>query len=291
MSRNSFQRNSFVPLELALLVLLAAAMHASWNALTKGGRDPLAVQVMIFTVPAVAAVAFVPFLPFPDPPSWPFLAASTFIHVLYYIVLARGYSVGDLSLIYPIARGIAPVLVVALALLLENEIPTPLQLAGVALVSLGILSLGLRRGSSPDHGRAVFYAILTGICIAAYTVSDGMGARRTEIAYSYIAWLFLLQGTLFLAVTFAWRRRSLLNAMTREWRRGLFGGLIAGLSYTIIIWAMSVTALAPVSALRETSVIIAALLGTTLLGESFGRTRVIAAVIVCAGAALLTLAG
>ncbi|MCP4329552.1 MAG: EamA family transporter [Alphaproteobacteria bacterium] len=280
-----------MPFDLAVLVLIAAAMHASWNALIKGGRDPLTVQVMIFGVPAVMAVPLIPILPLPDPASWPFLAASTVIHVAYYISLAAGYRVGDLSLVYPIARGIAPVLVTVLALAFEGEVPTPIQLVGVALVSLGIISLGARRGGPPRHRHAIFFAILTGICISAYTVSDGMGVRRTAIPLSYIAWLFLLQGFLFATITVAWRGRAVLESMRLEWRRGVFGGVISALSYTIVIWVMSLGALAPISALRETSVIIAALLGTTLLGEPFGRARFVAAIVVCAGAALLSLAG
>jgi drug/metabolite transporter (DMT)-like permease len=277
--------------ELAILVLIAATMHASWNALVKGAADPLAVQVTVFGVAGLIALPLVPFLPLPEAASLPFLALSTIIHVAYYVVLALGYSVGDLSLVYPIARGIAPVLVTAGAMALEGEVPSSLQLVGVVLVSLGILSLAIRRRGTPRDGRAVGYAVLTGLCIAAYTVFDGMGVRRTAVPLSYIAWLFVLQGGAFVAVTLAWRGRALAGAVAGDWRRGTFGGVIAALSYATIIWVMSVGALAPISALRETSVIIAALLGTTLLGESFGRARVAAAIVVCAGAALLTLAG
>jgi len=266
-------------------------MHASWNALVKGASDPLAVQVTVFGVAGLMAAALVPFLPLPDAASLPFLALSTIIHVAYYVVLALGYSVGDLSLVYPIARGIAPVLVTAGAMALEDEVPTSLQLVGVVLVSLGILSLAIRRDGVARDGRAIGYAVLTGIFIAAYTVFDGMGVRRTGVPLSYIAWLFVLQGGAFVVVTLALRGRALAGAVAGDWRRGCFGGVIAALSYATIIWVMSVGALAPISALRETSVIIAALLGTTLLGESFGRARVIAAVVVCAGAALLSLAG
>ncbi len=277
--------------ELAVLVLLAATMHASWNALVKGASDSLAVQVTVFGVAGLIALAMVPFVPLPDAASLPFLALSVVIHVAYYVVLALGYSVGDLSLVYPIARGIAPVLVTAGAMALENEVPTALQLAGVVIVSLGILSLAVRRGGAARDKRAVGYAVLTGICIAGYTVFDGMGVRRTAVPLSYIVWLFVIQGAAFAAVTLAWRGRALATAIAGDWRRGTFGGVIAAVSYAIIIWAMSVAALAPISALRETSVIIAALLGATLLGETFGRARIVAAVVVCAGAALLGLAG
>jgi len=277
--------------ELAVLVLLAATMHASWNALVKGASDSLAVQVTVFGVAGLIALAMVPFVPLPDAASLPFLALSVVIHVAYYVVLALGYSVGDLSLVYPIARGIAPVLVTAGAMALENEVPTALQLAGVVIVSLGILSLAVRRGGAARDKRAVGYAVLTGICIAGYTVFDGMGVRRTAVPLSYIVWLFVIQGAAFAAVTLAWRGRALAVAIAADWRRGTFGGVIAAVSYAIIIWAMSVAALAPISALRETSVIIAALLGATLLGETFGRARIVAAVVVCAGAALLGLAG
>jgi drug/metabolite transporter (DMT)-like permease len=277
--------------ELVVLVLLAATMHASWNALVKGASDSLAVQVTVFGVAGLIALAMVPFVPLPDAASLPFLALSVVIHVAYYVVLALGYSVGDLSLVYPIARGIAPVLVTAGAMALENEVPTAPQLAGVVIVSLGILSLAVHRGGPARDKRAVGYAVLTGICIAGYTVFDGMGVRRTAMPLSYIVWLFVIQGAAFAAVTLAWRGRALATAIAADWRRGTFGGVIAALSYATIIWVMSVAALAPISALRETSVIIAALLGTTLLGESFGRARIVAAIVVCAGGALLSLAG
>jgi len=277
--------------ELAILVLIAATLHASWNALVKGAPDPLAVQVTVFGIAGLIALALVPFLPLPDAASLPYLALSTAIHVAYYVALALGYSVGDLSLVYPIARGIAPVLVTGGAMALEGEVPSSLQLVGIVLVSLGILSLAVRRGSAPRDGHAVGYALLTGICIAAYTVFDGMGVRRTAMPLSYIAWLFVLQGVAFAVVTLVWRGRALAGGIAGDWRRGTFGGVIAALSYATIIWVMSVGALAPISALRETSVIIAALLGTTLLGESFGRARVVAAIVVCAGAALLSVAG
>jgi len=281
-----------VTIELSLLVLFAATLHASWNALVKAGRDPLVTQMIVFAVAGLWALVLLPFLPPPDPESRTFLLLSVLIHLAYYIVLAQGYTTGDLSLVYPIARGMAPLLVAVLAAVYADEPPRTAQATGIALVSLGILSLAWGQWRGRDQGRAVLYAVLTGLTISAYTTVDGLGVRATAIPLSYIAWLFVLQGSVFAIVTVVWRGPAAIRgSMAGEWRRGVAGGTIAALSYAIVIWAMSLGPIASISALRESSVVIAALLGVVFLGESLGRRRVIAALVVAAGAAVLSVAG
>jgi drug/metabolite transporter (DMT)-like permease len=280
----------FVPLYIVVLVLFSALMHASWNALVKSGRDPFTTQAGIFIVAGIWAAILLPFQPLPAPASLPYLAASVVIHVFYYHFLAEAYVAGDLSMVYPIARGSAPVLVAVLAIPVAGELPTTYQLAGILLVSAGIFSLTPARGAA-THRRALLFALATGVTVAGYTVADGTGVRHTGAPMSYITWLFALQGVAFAVVTLIRRGTGGVVATVRDWRRSLVGGTTAVLGYGLVIWAMDRAALAPVSALRETSVIIAALLGTTLLREPFGVRRVIAAIVVCAGAALLGAAG
>jgi len=278
-----------VPLDLALLVLLSALLHASWNALVKSGRDPLTMQFGIFSVAAVWGVLLLPFIPVPDIGSVPYLIASIAIHVLYYMVLAAAYSAGDLSLVYPVARGSAPMMVAILAIPFAGEFPGPVQIIGVLLVSAGIFTLVPGPGAVADR-RAMLLALATGVTVAGYTVADGTGVRHTAEPLSYIAWLFALQGGAFAVATILWRGPVVVVETARTWRLAFVGGTIAVIGYGIAVWVMGHANLASTSALRETSVIIAALLGTTLLREPFGLRRVVAAVIVCAGAALLSLA-
>ena len=274
-------------------MLAAAAMHATWNALVKAGSDRLAMMCLVNLTPAtVGAVALV-FLPPMDWSAAPYVAASTALHLLHYVCMIAAYRAGDLSLVYPIARGSAPILVALGAWLLAGESKTPVEVAGIAIVSLGIASLAWRRGRlrrpSLGEDRAVLLALATGLCIAGYSVADGMGGRASGQVLTFIAWLFASVGSVMLVFTL-WRRRGGLRAaFAPDLWRGLGGGCVAAMAYGIVIWAMSVAPMAQVVALRETSVLIAAGIGAIVLKESFGKQRILAAAVVVAGAALLHL--
>jgi drug/metabolite transporter (DMT)-like permease len=296
------------PLVFAL-VLAAAVLHASWNALVKAGGDRLAVLAMVNLAPAAITI---PLLCFVLPPmSWeaaPWLALSTVCHLVYYVGLLGAYRHGDLSQVYPIARGSAPALVALGAWLLAGETLSALSLCALALLSSGLMALAWRRrravpavagrgavleegGSRPSEPdrRAVLFALLTGVSIAGYSVSDGMGVRASGSSFTYIAWLFSVD-CLPLVLFLFWRRgAAALPAMRLNWRKGLAGGLIAAIAYGTVIWAMNRSAMAQVVALRETSVLFATLIGTWLLHEPFGRRRLAAAVVIVAGAILLQL--
>ncbi|WP_282605000.1 EamA family transporter [Pelagibius sp. Alg239-R121] len=276
-------------LHVLLLVLFAAVLHAGWNALVKAGNDKLVMQALIIFGSSLPAMFAVPFLPLPDPTSWPFLAASVTIHAVYYCTLTYAYEHGDLSQVYPIARGSSPAMVAVVAWILAGESLTLLEGAGIALLSIGIISLARPHGA--DGKRAIWWAMATGITIAAYTIADGLGGRSTENVWSYVAWLFVLEAQV--VIWFAlWRRRGRIRtALAPVWKKGLIGGLCAGVSYGIAIWAMTLAPLAHVVALRETSVIAATVIGTLLLGESFGSRRITAAILVACGAGLLRIAG
>jgi len=275
-------------LDLALLVLLSAFLHASWNAIVKMGNDPLATQALVFGTAALLMLLATPFLPLPPPAARPFLLGSVGVHLAYLILLAAAYRHGDLSLVYPIARGVAPMLVAGLALVWPGEMLSPVETGGVVLVSAGIVLLAFSRGGA--HGSTVALALATGITIAVFTLLDGLGARRTGAVAPYLAWLFVLQGIAFSALAVLWRGRAALAAIRTNWRRGVPGGLIAVAGYGIAVWAMTQTTLAPVAALRESGVIMAAAMGTLWLGEPFGGRRILAAAIVFAGVVALAFA-
>lgn len=273
------------------LVLLAALLHASWNAIVKAGADKLVTQAMMMTWAAAIPLVAVWFLPIPAVESWPYLAASVVIHLAYNLLLVAAYNAGDLSQVYPIARGSAPMIVALGAFLIAGEALSPLAIVGVAIVSLGIGSLAWRRGGLRDDGLAILLAAGTGLSIAGYSISDGLGARASGAALGYIAWMFLLEPLPLLAFAL-WRRGSAFWSTARPiLGRTALGGTLSMLAYGIVIWAMSVAPLAHVVALRETSVIIAAIIGTRLMGEGFGRHRIAAAIAVAAGAALLQIGG
>lgn len=274
------------------LVLLAAFLHASWNALAKTSGDRLVFMALIHIAPGALAWAAIPFVAPPEPASWPFLTASILIHLFYFWTLIYAYEHGDLSQVYPIARGSAPLLVALGAWLAAGERLSPAEILGVAVVSAGIMSLALfGRSWRPGEGRGIVFALMTSLAIAGYTVADGMGVRRAGSELGYILWLFAVDCLPVLAFAI-WRRRDRLRAaFGPQLKVGLFGGLLTGTAYGIVIWAMSLGPMAHIIALRESSVLIAAAIGTLLLKEPFGRNRIAAAAAVAGGAVLLNAGG
>jgi drug/metabolite transporter (DMT)-like permease len=272
------------------LVLLAALLHACWNAVVKSDSDRLVSMGLVMLAGALLGLAVVPFVPFPETVAWPYLAASVLIHNFYYFFLLKAYRWGDLSHVYPISRGLGPLLVALVSGRLIGEHLAPHEIAGVVLVSCGIASLafghGLPRGK---EWRPVIYAVLTGVTISAYTIADGLGARHAGNALSYIAWLNVVEGPWVFLLALAMRRGGIVLYLRRSWWRGLAGGVVATCAYGIAIWALSLGAMAHVAALRETSVIFAAAIGAILLREGFGYRRIVAAAIVAAGLVLMNL--
>ena len=276
------------PALVASLVLLAAVMHATWNALIKGSRDKAGTQAVLMFAGVLMAAAAIPFVPAPARESWPLLAISIVVHTIYRVVLLWAYKAGDLSKVYPLARGFAPLLVALAATALAGEFLNPWETAGVLLVSAGIASLAFEKriGSQPSR-RPVVLALLTGLCVSAYSLIDGLGGRLAGSAIGYAAWLFVFEGLPFALGTAFLRRRRLPELVRSSWKRGLIGGVISTGGYTIVIWAMSVGAMAQTIALRETSVIVAALIGVRLMKEGSGGRRIAAAAIVVVGNLLL----
>ena len=279
-------------LDLALLILLAAFAHAAWNALVKASGDRLLTFTMLRAVALAGGTVGALLAPAPDAASWPFLIASGIVHNAYYLLLLFSYRHGDLSLVYPIARGGAPVMVVAAAIPFAGEIPGPSGALGIALISAGIFALAFARGIPKGaDGTAIALALATAVSVVAYTVTDGLGARRSGTAFGYAAWLFILESLPFLVFAAATRAQAFVAHARREWRRGLGGGLLMMLTYGLVIYAFTQGALAYVSALRETSILFAAIIGWAVLKESFGLRRIVAALVIVAGIVLLQLGG
>jgi len=277
-----------LPIEAAALVLVAALLHAAWNAMVKVGHDRLVVLTIANATGVAIALALSPFVSLPLPASWPFLLASIGLHTGYYFFLIRAYRVGDLSHVYPMARGLSPMLVALLAAVFAHEIPSPWGMLGVVLACAGIISLAFESGP-PWRGdaRPVIYAVGTAVFIAAYTLMDGMGVRRAGDPLSYIVWLMMLDGIPIISFTIYVRRHHLVASFGATWRAGCTTGVMQFAAYALIIWAMSLGAMASVSALRETSVIFAAIIGAVMLKERVGGLRIAAAILVALGIVLM----
>jgi len=269
------------------LVLLAALMHASWNALTKASGDPLVTITIITATGGLCALPLILGLPLPGPEVWPWLALSAVIHYVYQLSLIRTYQLGDLSQVYPIARGLAPLGVACLAAVGSDEILEAGQVVGLALASGAIVSLGTARAPGVSTRRAVAMAVLTASLIGSYTYSDGRGVRAAGHPAVYIGWSFFL-GCVPLVTTTTWLRwNEGLASVRRVGVHAFGGGLMATLGYAIALWAMSRAPMASIASLRESSVLFAAFLGSRMLGESFGRRRMASAFVLVVGLVLV----
>jgi drug/metabolite transporter (DMT)-like permease len=276
--------------EVTALVLVAALMHASWNALVKASPSKFLDVVVINGASGLIAAITLPLLPPVDWACWPWLAASVGVHFGYFAAVIGAYRFGDLSQAYPIMRGCAPMLVAALGVMLIGERLTATLWAGVALIVLGIVGPALiaARGIRLP-GRGTVYAAVNAVIIAGYTLIDGVGTRASGNALGYGMCLFLLIAVPMAAFAAAWRGRQLMAYVRERWRLAALGGSLLMGSYLIVLWAMTQAPVAVVSALRETSVILAAIIGTLFLKERFGGWRIPGAVLVVLGIAALNL--
>ena len=273
-----------------VIVLASAVMHASWNALVKVGEDRLMSMATVIVVTALLAPVLLMLAPAPAPASWKFIALSALLNNVYFFLLIAAYRYGDLSHAYPLARGSAPLLVAAGSVLFAGEHLAPIALVGVALVCGGIVSLLLSSGYALRNGwRTMVYPLATGVMIAAYTVIDGIGVRLSGSPAGFIGWLFVLFAVPIIVIALVTRRAQAGRFLRQRWRPALIAGLLNFGSYGLAIWALSLGAMAPVSALRETSVIIGAWIGTRVLGEAFGAQRIAAAAIVATGVILINI--
>jgi drug/metabolite transporter (DMT)-like permease len=273
-----------------LVVLFAGLLHALWNALVRSAADKFQSTLMVVCGAGALSLLLLPFLPMPAVPSWPYLLASGLIHVAYFMLVALSYRHAELSFAYPVMRGLAPALAALAALVFLRESPPALGWVGIALICAGVLLLSgaAWRAVAVRHA-ALSFALLNACVIALYTLVDGQGVRLSAHALSYTAWVFVLTAPLLLGT--AWLLRSPLRPPDKSaWRTALLGGGSTLVAYSLVLWAMTHAPIALVAALRETSIVFAALIGVLFLKEPIGRLRLASVCLVCAGAATLKLA-
>jgi drug/metabolite transporter (DMT)-like permease len=274
-----------MPIVVFAVVLSAALLHATWNAIVKSGDDKFLTTMMVTAAAAAIAALLLPFLRAPAPASWPYAAGSAVLQIVYFLLVARTYEVADMSQTYPLMRGTAPLLV---ALVTVFQIGDPLSLigwSGILGISVGIFSMAL--GSKVNHRKGIGLALLNAGVIAGYTLVDGIGVRRSGSPAAYTLWIFLLTGLPFSIWTIVARTRTFVSYLVRHWRIGIFGGVGTTASYGLALWAMTLAPVALVAALRETSILFGTLIAGSVLKEHVGTRRVIAACIIASSAAIL----
>jgi drug/metabolite transporter (DMT)-like permease len=274
-----------LPLTVTFAVLAAAVTHATWNAIAHGIKDQTLAFALIGVGGIIVAIPLIIVAATPRPACWPYLLASIGIHIFYNLLLMRCYRLGEFGQVYPLARGTSPLVVTILAAIFVHEHLGLPQIGGVLVVSAGLATLVLA-GRRP--GRAAFLAaVATGLTIAAYTTVDGVGVRLAASPVGYIGWLMLLESFCVPMFALVRRRDVLLKQPPRILLAGLAAGALSVLAYGLVLWAQTRGSLAPIAALRETSVIFGAIISTLIFREPFGRTRIAATVLVVAGIVLL----
>jgi len=273
-------------------VLFAALLHASWNALIKVSGDRLVIMGVTTATTSILVVPILFYLPLPAPESWPYLILSACVHTFYMLVLVRAYGLGDFAQVYPLSRGSAPLLTAILGFLILNESMELSELAGMLIIVVGIFALALETsGGVLQLSRpALFYSLLTGLCITAYSLVDGIGVRLSGNSLSFILWMFFLDGFLVPLIAFTRRPSAVfLSTIKTVWKTGLLVCLLSTTGYAIIVWAFSQERIAPVAVLRETSVLFAMLISVFFIKEAFSTLRVVIVGLILAGIILLGL--
>ncbi|MBK5518881.1 DMT family transporter [Pseudomonas sp. TH10] len=274
-----------MPYHIILLILFAALLHASWNAALRGGADRLWSMTIMCVAVAIASVAIALFLEPPAKASWFYAVLSAVLHVGYNLFLVRSYKVGDLGQTYPISRGSSPVLITLAASVFAGETVGAAVMFGILLVSGGIISLAFkgRKLAVPS----LPYALGTGCFIAAYSVTDGIGVRLSGAPMAYTVWMCALWGVLMPLVYVGMRDAKSLFTLRPGFMTAFIGGLVSLLAYGIVIYAMSAAPMGAVSALRETSVLFAVLIGYFFLGETLTIRKILACAVIAIGTIII----
>jgi phosphonate utilization associated putative membrane protein len=279
---------------IMLAVLCGALLHAGWNALVKSASDKTADTALVHVTLAIVALPLMLWMGPPRPECWPYIAVSLVLHIGYYVALAGAYEHGELGLTYPIMRGFAPLLVALASALVIGEVPTAASWLGIVGITVGVAMVGLAHpGQALHHRKALMFAFANAAIIACYTLVDGLGVRASADALRYVLALVVIDGLPYTLLV--WWQRSpqqrvqLLRYARSRWPVATLGGLASAGSYGIALWAMTKAPVASVAALRETSVLFAAVLGTFLLKERFGVQRALGTVVIVAGVMALRL--
>ena len=271
------------------LILFAALLHAAWNTIVKSGRDGLLMFALIKVPTMIVSAIVIASTGIPSMASVPYALGSAVGFTAYAFLLIWAYRVGEFNLVYPVARGSAPLWVALLSSLFLGESLSTQGLLGVLIISCGIAVFAYNPMTVSRNIFDLLRAISVGLCIASYTLLDGAGARVSGNALAYAAMASLFSGIPLLAITVAMRGKDLVVALKSDWQAGMLGGIMMFSTYAIVIYAMTLTQVTHVAALRETSVIFAAAIGMFLLKERFGQKRVIAASVVAVGIILMAL--
>lgn len=267
------------------LVLLAAVLHAVWNAVVRGASDKLLTTILVAAVGALVGMVSLPFLPPMAPSAWIYLAVSAVLEIVYYALVAFAYRHAEMSRAYPLMRGIPPLLVAVVSAAFLGAGLAPLEWTGIALISAGILTM-LVGGRGTGDRRGVAFAIANAVVIACYTLTDGIGVRVSASPVAYTMWIFVLTGVPLAA--WALRRRPDIVAYTRRnWGYGVVGGVGTLASYGLVLFAMTAAPVPLVAALRETSILFGTAIAALVLRERVTRMRVVAVIVIAAGAAVL----
>lgn len=270
-----------------LAVLCAALLHASWNALVKVSADKLVLLAVLKITTTAFAVVSIPFVSMPPIEAWPYIAASVAIHTAYFLFLTVSYKFGDLSQVYPVSRGVAPLLVAGFAIIVLGETLEVQASIALLLISCGIMSLVFSEKGAVGQPKAIGAALATGCFIAGYTVADGAGARLSHDAHSYILWLNAFNGIPIILIAAARRRRELFPQAKRVWKMGALSAIISLAAYWIVLWASTQAPLALVAAVREASIVFALLFGVLFLKEQVNLRKVLSVFVTLTGTALL----
>ena len=280
--------NSTMDLPVFVAVLLAAILHATWNALVKNASDKFISMSAIVIGHSPFACIAVMSAPLPDPSSWPYILVGAGLHVGYQLFLLLSYRIGDLSHVYPIARGVAPLLVAGISVLLLGVKLSLAEVTAILAIGVGIVSLVFVRGSEGlRNPRAATMALITGCFIASYSLIDGLGAREAGTALGFYGWLSIVNAIVFVLIA-ATNKQGGLRKVAREGSRiAVLGGGASFIAYSLVIWAFTQAPIALVTALRETSIIIAMLIGVFFLREKLNLAKVVATTLTFFGAILL----
>lgn len=275
--------------EVFFAILLSAALNAGWNSAIKIGGDKVIVMAITTLVGSVISVLALPFVEFPGASSWALLALSIVVHTAYHFMLPVAYQHGDLGLVYPIARGSAPLFVTLAAALLIGEVPGPVAVVGVVCLCVGVLALALQQRGRVTHYRGALYALMTGVLIAAYTVIDALGARGSGSALGFAMVVTMGDGIATAVIAVAWKGTHSFQVDRKTWWLCLAAGVMQMGAYWIAVWALSKAPMAMVSALRETSVLFVGLISVYVMKEKFGTNRILSSLLVFAGIVLVRL--
>ncbi|MEH6496304.1 MAG: EamA family transporter [Pseudomonas marincola] len=270
---------------IVLILLIAALMHAIWNAVVKFNGEKIYILSMIDGMAMLIGLLFIPFVAIPEIGTWFYIATSVILNIFYRIFLIKAYELGEFSSVYPLVRGLPPLAVTIMAMFFLDENIAVTNLSGIALISAGIITLML--GRFDYQKRTILYSVTSGLFIAVYTVIDGAGIRLSNNVFSYIVWFTVLENLPFPLYTTLCHHQKFKIFLRTSFKKGFLGGLAAAAGYGIVLWAMTQTNLGSVSALREASILFATIIGLLVFKESFGLKKIMASSLIVTGIFLI----